>query len=115
MTLLARPARKIAGAKVARKSLLTGDLGGRVGAVAQPAVGAERIRHRVHRRIKLQRRGTRSNQVEAKGNSRSNPAVEQFSACDRGWHAALPRKPVEQRQYNIRSPGQDQVPSAGGE
>ena len=90
MTLLARPARQVAGAKVARKSLLTGDLGECIGAVAQPAVGVERTRHRVRRRIKLQRCGIGSNQVEAKGNARSNPTVEQFSARDRGPHAALP-------------------------
>jgi hypothetical protein len=90
MTLLVRPAGQVAGAKVARKSLLAGDLCECIGAVAQPAIGVERTRHRVRRRIKLQRCGIGSNQVEAKGNARSNAAVEQFSARDRGPHAALP-------------------------
>src|SRR5262249_16953230 len=98
MTLLARPTRQVAGAKVARKSLLAGDRGECIGTVAQPAVGVERTRHRVRRRIKLQRSGIGSNQVKAKGNARSNTAVEQISARDRGPHAALPRLPVEQRQ-----------------
>src|SRR5712691_9510268 len=97
MTLLARPARQIPSAKVSREGFLASDLCQGIGTVTESAIRIKRTRQAIGGWIELERRSIRSNDIETKGNSGSNSALQQFSARDRGWHAALLSNPVYQQ------------------